>query len=96
MSEIVKTIRLSATLRTVAGAKEIQVRVEPSATVRDLLQTLWEDNPALAAHALNVEGGLNDGIQLIVGGRHIEFLQGLDTPIGSQDSFLMIPPLAGG
>jgi hypothetical protein len=61
MSEIVKTIRLSATLRTVAGAKEVQVRVDPSGTVRDLLQTCgrtiprWRRTPQRG-------GGLNDGI----------------------------------
>ena len=96
MGDIVKTVRLSASLRSLAGAKEVQVRLSPGATVRDLLQTLTHTHPALAAFVLAPDGGVSDGVQLIVHGRHIEFLQGLDTPIGQQDDLLLIPPLAGG
>ena len=96
MNETTKTIRLSATLRTIAGAKTIDVPIPPGATVRDLLIRLIDAHPLLADRVIGPDGGLSEGIQLIIGGRHIDFLQGLDTPVGAPDDVLLIPPLSGG
>jgi len=96
MNDTIKAIRLSATLRTLAGAKSIEVPLPPGATVRDLLVHLIDAYPLLADRVIGPDGGLSEGIQLIISGRHIDFLQGLDTPIGAQDDVLMIPPLSGG
>jgi molybdopterin synthase sulfur carrier subunit/adenylyltransferase/sulfurtransferase len=96
VGDVVKTVRLSATLRTVAGAKQVEVPVRSQATVRDLLATLKVVNAPLAAYILAPDGTLNAGIQVIVGGRHIEFLQGLETPIGAHEDLMIIPPLMGG
>lgn len=93
---MIKEIRLSAGLRKIAGAKAVEVLIGPSATVRDLLHGLREANPALAARVLTPEGELVEGIQMIVGGQHIIFQQGLDTAIGEADEVMMIPPLMGG
>lgn len=93
---MIKVIRLSAGLRKIAGSKAIDVSISPAATVRDLLYSLHEVNPPLAAFILTAEGELIEGVQLIVGGQHINFLQGLDTPIGETDEIMLIPPLMGG
>lgn len=94
---MITTIRLSAGLRTVAGAKVIGVPVPPGgATVRDLLAALWQANPALAAHVLTPEGTLTAGIMMLVRGRHIDFQQGFDTVIGEGEDVMLIPPLSGG
>ncbi len=96
MPEHIKTVKLSANLRTIAGAKTIDVPVHDNATVRDLLRALSHVNPTLGAHVFDDDGKLTTGIQLLVGGRHIDFLQGLDTPIGNVTEFMLIPPLSGG
>jgi molybdopterin converting factor small subunit len=93
---MIKEIRLSAGLRKIAGSKAVDVHMGPAATARDLLHGLREANPALAAHILTAEGNLTDGIRMVVGGQHIDFLQGLDTPIGEEDDILLFPPLMGG
>ncbi len=91
-----KTIRLSAQLRAVAGSKTVDVVMPPDGTVRDLLRGLVQANAPLASHILDEAGGLNPGIQLLVGGRHIDFLQGLDTPLSGKNDLMIIPPLSGG
>lgn len=96
MDTMIKTIRLSAQLRTVAGAKTVDVVVPQDGTVRDLLLGLFQANEPLASHILGDGGGLNPGIQMLVGGRHIDFLQGLDTPLAGANDLMIIPPLAGG
>ena len=93
---MIKTIRLSAQLRTVAGAKTVDVVVPHDGTVRDLLRGLFQTNEPLASHILDDAGGLNSGIQVLVGGRHIDFLQGLDTPLAGTNDLMIIPPLSGG
>jgi molybdopterin synthase sulfur carrier subunit len=96
MADRVKTVKLLATLRSVAGAKEISVLVGADATVRDLLQAISQINPALGARILEDDGQLKRGIQLVVGGRHIDLLQGLDTPVADADNLMLIPPVSGG
>ncbi len=90
------TLRLSAQLRDIAGAKAVELPVPADGTVRDLLRALRVQQPALADRTLNPDDTLRTGIQLIMGGRHIDFLQGLDTPLAGQTDLLLIPPLAGG
>jgi molybdopterin synthase sulfur carrier subunit len=96
MSEQVKSVRLSAGLRRIAGSKAVDVPTGPQTTARDLLRRLCDANPALADHILTPNGELADGIMMIVAGRHIDFQQGLDTPIGAADDVMIIPPLSGG
>jgi molybdopterin synthase sulfur carrier subunit len=96
MNENIKSVRLSAGLRRVAGAKAVDVPTGPQTTARDLLRRLCEVKPALAERILTPDGELADGIMMIVGGRHIDFQQGLDTPIGAADEVIIIPPLSGG
>jgi molybdopterin synthase sulfur carrier subunit len=96
MNENIKSVRLSAGLRRVAGAKAIDVPTGPRTTARDLLRRLCEVNPPLGERILTADGELADGIMMIVGGRHIDFQQGLDTPIGAADDVMIIPPLSGG
>jgi molybdopterin synthase sulfur carrier subunit len=96
MNDSVKSVRLSAGLRRIAGAKAIDVPTGPQTTARDLLRRLCDVNPALGDRILTSDGELADGIMMIVGGRHIDFQQGLDTPIAEADEVMIIPPLSGG
>jgi MoaD family protein len=96
MAETLKTVRLLATLRSIAGAKDVTVPVAPEATARDLLRAIHQAYPMLGAYLLAPDGGLNPGIQFLVGGQHIEWQQGLDTPVANADDLLLIPPISGG
>jgi molybdopterin synthase sulfur carrier subunit len=96
MNSITKTIRLSASLRQIAGAKEAVVDVPPGATVAELLDALTRAYPALGARILDDNGSLNAGIQLLIDGRHIDFLQGVDSPVEQARDLMLIPPVSGG
>ncbi len=96
MGGITKTIRLSAHLRQVAGAKAVTVAVEPGATVQTLFQMLSGTNPALVDHIVDAQGDLKPGIQFLVDGRHIDFLQGMATTIDNANDLFLIPPVFGG
>jgi len=90
------TVRLSASLRAAAGTKEVTVPCAPGTTVRALLHAISAANPALAERLLDTQQDLNKGVQVLINGRHIDFLGGLDTPIQVTDSVMLIPPVGGG
>lgn len=91
-----KTIKLLATLRDLTGKKSITVPFEEGQTVRKLLDDLTILEPALQHEIINPQGELTGLVHILVHGRNIQWLQGLDTPIREQDILTFLPPSAGG
>ncbi len=91
-----KTIKLFATLRDIAGAKEITVPLENGMTARDLVRAVTAAHPELGSKILNEDGELSGLVHIFVDGRNIEWLNGLDTVISEDTDLVLIPPVAGG
>ena len=93
---MIKTLKLLATLRDVAGSKNITVPFEEGQTVRELLQAINDLNPELGAKIVTDDGQLTGLVHILVHGRNITWLQGLETPIDQNDVITLLPPSAGG
>ena len=91
-----KTLKLFATLRDLAGARELTVPFKDGQTVRDLVRSINKANPVLGEEMLTVDGELTGTVHILVHGRNIIWLQGLDTLIRESDIVVLIPPAAGG
>ncbi len=91
-----KTLKLMATLRDLVGGKELEVPFEHGGTVRALIEAIGQVNPALKTKMLDDDGELNGVVHVLVGGRNVMWLDGLDTVIGDDDQVVLIPPAAGG
>jgi molybdopterin synthase sulfur carrier subunit len=91
-----KTIRLMATVRDMAGTKFLDVPFEAGGTVRELIAAIGQVHPAIAALLVDEQGCLSSVVHIYVGGRNVEWLRGLDTVIREADAVLLIPPVAGG
>jgi sulfur-carrier protein len=91
-----KTIKLLATLRDLTGKKTITVPFEDGQTVRKLLDDLTNIEPNLKNEIINENGEMTGLVHILVHGRNIEWLQGLDTPMREQDIITFLPPSAGG
>ena len=91
-----KTINLLATLRDIAGSKSITVPFDDGQTVHELLQAINKLNPELWAQIATENGQLTGLVQILVHGRNITWLQGLDTTISQDDIVTLLPPSAGG
>ena len=91
-----KKLKLFSTLRDIAGAREIEVPFEDGQTVRDLVESIRLVNPALAEYMVNENGEMTGLVHVLVHGRHIQWLEGLATPIKERDLIVLIPPSAGG
>lgn len=89
-------VKLFATFR-LPGVDRVEVTVGPGATVAHALQALFEQLPALREHVLHPEtGAVASHVQIMLRGRLIRDLQGLDTPVTNADALALFPPVAGG
>jgi sulfur-carrier protein len=89
-------VRVFATLRDVLGTKQIDVPLDGPATVGAVLENLVQRYPALGRKLWNQDGNLTGSITVMVNGRAVQYLSGLDTQIGPDDNLTLFPPIGGG
>jgi molybdopterin converting factor small subunit len=88
------TIRLPTPLRPYAGGQpEVSV---PGDTVSEALGQLLMSYPALRPHLMNGDNQLRPFVNLFLGDENVMELQGMETPLKSNDRLLLIPSIAGG
>jgi molybdopterin synthase sulfur carrier subunit len=87
--------KLYANLRTIAGGKSVTLE-RPAATVGAALEELTGRFPDLAAALLADDGAVRPFVAVMVNGRDIRHLGGLDTPIEGDAVLDIFPPVAGG
>lgn len=88
-------VKFFATYRQIAGAKSIELPAP--ATVLELLDSLSLTWPEFRPLLLNDDKtGLGPDAIVLVSGRHIDHLQGVDTPLSESDYVAITPLVAGG
>jgi len=88
------TLRIPAPLRAyTAGQSEVQV---VGATVSEALNHLITIHPALKPHLFSDGQELRPFVNLFLGEENIKELQGLATPLKSDDRLMLVPSIAGG
>lgn len=92
------TIKAFATIREALGRGWMQMEIENEATVGQLLLRLSEVyGERFSSRVLNPDKKtLTRGLKILVNGRDIDFLQGLETKLKDGDVVTLIPPVAGG
>jgi molybdopterin synthase sulfur carrier subunit len=89
-------LKVFGTLRQYIPAKQVEMEVRDGDTVRDALVRLAGDHGALGERILDGEGNLQKAINVLVNGRSIHFLDGLDTTIQEGDELAIFPAVGGG
>ena len=89
-------IRLYATLRQIAGTRELEIPVEVNQTVGDVLRTLVTRYPKLDEAIWHPDGSLAGHVAVILSGRDIRHLSEVDTPVSEDDRLDVFPPVGGG
>lgn len=85
-----------AGIRELTKEKERQCPV-PVATVHELLLTLSARyGTAFRQKVFNGDGQLSDVVIVLVNGRDIRHLNGLETPLATADTVCIFPVVAGG
>jgi molybdopterin converting factor small subunit len=87
------TVRLAPVLRaSVGGAKQVTARGE---NLGDVLADLYEKYPALKEQ-IQPGDTLSRFINIYVNDQDVRHLQGLETNVGSTDTVILLPAMAGG
>lgn len=88
-------VKFFATYRQVTGCRSTELPAP--ATVLELLAALSQRWPALRPLVLDEPGtGKGDDVIVMVNGRHIEHLEGVQTPLSESDYVAITPLVAGG
>jgi molybdopterin converting factor small subunit len=89
----VTRVRIPPTLRgDVGGARELEA---DGATVGDVIEDLVERYPSLRSQLFQ-NGGIGSFVNVFLGGEDVRTLDGLETPVGSGSTVILLPAMAGG
>ena len=92
-------VKFFANVRQLMGKDELTLELDPSKnyTVRDILQEIaTSEDKELSTMLVTVQGGSRGAVRVIVNGREIHHLDGIETRVQDGDSITIFPLLAGG
>jgi sulfur-carrier protein len=95
---IIVKVRTILTLKTIMGSGEMELPVSEGSTLGQLITTLVKRfGDELASQLYGPDSkSLRPYIRLMVNGRDIAFLEGMDTVLCNGDEVLVLPPVSGG
>jgi molybdopterin converting factor small subunit len=89
----VSTVRIPPVLReTVGGSRTVDAA---GATVAAVLDDLFARHPALRDRVTD-DGRLSRFVNVYVNDRDVRYREGLETPVGPDDTVILLPAMAGG
>ncbi|MBN1628224.1 MAG: MoaD/ThiS family protein [Thermoleophilia bacterium] len=89
-------VRFHATMRRITGVPEMDLPVTPGEPVSALLGRLFAAHPSLQPLVLDDSGQLRHSTGVLVNGRPVRLLEGLDTALSESDTVTLLLPLGGG
>ncbi|MEM3506389.1 MAG: MoaD/ThiS family protein [Candidatus Bathyarchaeia archaeon] len=92
-------IRFATYMRDfIGGKKEVALELPPSSTIKTLIEELSNRFEKSFKEKIidSKTGKLQQHVIILVNGREITFLNGLETTLNDNDEVAFIPPFAGG
>ena len=88
-------LRAFARFRDILG-KELDVEVEEGSKVSELLNLLLQRHQDLQDLIFESSGDVKEDANILVNGRHIESLGGIETELDDGDEVALFPAVVGG
>jgi molybdopterin synthase sulfur carrier subunit len=85
-------------LKEILGQRELEISIPEGSTIQDLISRMverWGDRLSSYLFQPRSDRPLSH-IRLMVNGRDIEFLNGMETVLQEGDEFMMLPLVSGG
>ncbi len=90
------SVKFFAQLRDLTGKKTaIEFDLDEGATISLLLEELYLDSK-IKKHMIDENHQINSDITILLNGREIKFLEGMDTILNSGDEISIFPLVVGG
>ncbi|WP_291766216.1 MoaD/ThiS family protein [Caldivirga sp. UBA161] len=91
------TVKFLAIFYEMAKTLRMELNVPDGISVRELLNIIDEKvNPNISKTLLNDDSGLREGYNILINGRAIDYVKGLDTVLKDGDEVVLLPPIGGG
>jgi molybdopterin converting factor small subunit len=88
------TVRIPPVLRpSVGGEKELMA---DGASVGAILRSIADEHPETESQLFAPDGGLNRYVNVYLNDEDVRVLGGLETSVGSEDTLVILPAMAGG
>lgn len=87
-------LKLFATLRETVGQKSVSRQIDEESTVGDVLRELVSEYPDL--EIFDDSGELYGHVNVLINGRNVQHVDGLDTALSEDDTIGVFPPVEGG
>ena len=88
------TVKIPPVLRSSTGGEK-EVSADGS-NVGEVLRALAQAHPDTERQLFSEEGDLNRYVNVYLNDEDVRVLNGLDTPVGGQDTLVILPAMAGG
>ena len=89
-------IKVYATLRDVVGAPNVYLENQSAMAIGQILQALCAQFPGMRSKlTLDVEE-MHPAVHILINGRDMRYLNGLETVVTPQDVIRIFPPVGGG
>ena len=90
------TVKFFGVLRALVGITSIDIIPEKSLSMARLLNIVWKKTNDALIDKLLENGKIKKGTLLLIDGKNVVHLQGLDTLIPSGSTISFFPPSGGG
>jgi MoaD family protein len=88
------TIKIPPVLRSsVGGAKVVEA---DGANVGEVLRALVSEHPETQSQLFSEDGALNRYVNVYLNDEDVRVLNGLETPVATSDTLVILPAMAGG
>jgi molybdopterin converting factor small subunit len=88
------TVKIPPVLRaSVGGEKELRA---DGSSVGEILRSVADTHPETQNQLFAADGGLNRYVNVYLNDEDVRVLDGLDTSVGTSDTLVILPAMAGG
>ncbi len=89
-------IKVYATLRPIVGGPSVKLNGVTEMTVEQMLNSLYAKFPDLRPELYKGRDDLHPAIHILINGRDMRYLDGVQTKVSTSDEIRIFPPVGGG
>ncbi len=91
------TVKLIGALRHISGKNQLSIKVQEDISLKELIDAITQEVPELKPSLISQQSGDSRANALIlVNGREISVLEGLETRLHDRDEVVFVPVVHGG